>query len=388
MLLRRYHKTGLLKKQAVLLALLACLLLSGCQSSQKGETSVFSLENIVGHMELQYAEQFAVDYYADGSALLTIAGAERYLILPETCEVPSGLEADITVIRQPATNIYLASSSAADLFSQIDALDHLRLTSTSSGNWRLPELQQAMDNGSILYAGKYSAPDFELVLSENCDLVIENTMIFHSPEIKEKLETLGMPVLVEYSSYEPQPLGRVEWIKVYGLLTGKEEAAQRFFDRQVQIISELEDVEKSGKTVAFFYINSNGNAVVRKPGDYVSKMIELAGGSYAFSDIVENDNALSTINMQMEAFYAAARDADVLIYNSTVGSEIYTIQELLQKSELLADFKAVQEGNVWCTEQSMFQQTSAVAGMISDINAALSEDESRGEELQFLHKLN
>ena len=46
-------------------------------------------------------------------------------------------------------------------------------------------------------------------------------MIYHSPEVKEQLEKLGVPVLVERSSYEQDPLGRMEWVKVYGALVGK-----------------------------------------------------------------------------------------------------------------------------------------------------------------------
>ena len=212
-------------------------------------------------------------------------------------------------------------------------------------------------------------------------------MIYHRPEVKEQLETLGIPVLVERSSYEPHPLGRVEWIKVYGLLTGREAEAERFFDRQVRQLSGLEDYPDTGKTVAFFHINTGGAAVVRKPGDYVSKMIALAGGEYVFSDLPGEDNALSTMNMQMETFYAGVKDADVLIYNSTIDGPLSTLDELLEKAPLLADCKAVKTGEVWCTEQSMFQKTSAAAGMISDFHAVLSGQAKGKEKLTFLHKL-
>ena len=66
----------------------------------------------------------------------------------------------------------------------------------------------------MYYAGKYNAPDYELILSKACDLAIESTMISHSPEVKEQLEQLGIPVLVERSSYESHPLGRMEWLKL------------------------------------------------------------------------------------------------------------------------------------------------------------------------------
>ena len=58
-----------------------------------------------------------------------------------------------------------------------------------------------------------------------CDLAIENTMIYHTPEVIEQLQTVGVPVLVERSSYESDPLGRIEWLKLYAALVGKEAQA-------------------------------------------------------------------------------------------------------------------------------------------------------------------
>ena len=98
---------------------------------------------------------------------------------------------------------------------------------------------------------------------------------------------------------------------------------------------------------------------MRKPGDYVAKMITMAGGTYVpQSAEEEEENALSTMNMEMEAFYAKAKDADYIIYNSTIDGELKSLDELLKKSELLKDFKAVKEGNVWCLTKSMFQETN------------------------------
>ena len=63
---------------------------------------------------------------------------------------------------------------------------------------------------------------------------------------------------------------------------GKQKEAEEEFEREVSIMNELENIENTGKTVAFFYINSNGGVVTRKSDDYVPKMIEIAGGKYIF----------------------------------------------------------------------------------------------------------
>ncbi|MBR6478074.1 MAG: ABC transporter substrate-binding protein, partial [Lachnospiraceae bacterium] len=280
-------------------------------------------------MELSYATQFFVEKCGEYQ-LITIVANDRFLLIPEDGRKPLNVPDDVTVLQKPLDHVYLASSSVFDLVREVGALDHLRLSGTKKEDLSIQEAVSAMENGSLVYAGKYSKPDYELMIAQECDLAIENTMIYHNPETKEKLESLGIPVLVETSSYEEHPFGRMEWIKLYGLLFDKEEEAQSFFEQKVSSLKPILQQETTGLKVAFFYVNSNGAVNVRKPGDYVAKMISLAGGEYVLTKLEEGEeNALSTMNMQMEDFYLAARDADVVIYNSTIVGELQNVKELL-----------------------------------------------------------
>lgn len=338
-------------------------------------------------MELQYAEEFSVDYYEGGYARIQISDGQTFLVVPHDAEVPDTLEEGVTVLQKPVQDIYLVATSAMDLFCALDGLDSIRLSGTDADGWYIEDAKEAMENGDILYAGKYSAPDYERILSEGCSLAVESTMILHSPEVKEKLEEFGIPVLVERSSYESHPLGRTEWMKLYSVLLGQEALAAEKFQEQIVQMDAAAAGGSTGKTVAFFYISTNGYANVRKSNDYVSKMIELAGGTYIFEDLGEDDNALSTMNMTMEEFYAQAKDADVIIYNSTIDGELETLGELFGKSALLADFKAVKEGNAWCTEKNLFQETNSLGEMIGEIHTILTEDDPALEKLPHMYRL-
>ena len=337
-------------------------------------------------MELEYATQFAVDYYQDDYAVITIAQEGSYLVVPEGKEAPEGLDKEIKVLQQPLDHIYLVATSSMDLFRAIGGIENITLSGTDANGWYIEEAKEAMENGNIQYAGKYSAPDYELILANGCDLAIESTMIYHSPDVREKLEGFDIPVLVEHSSYESDPLGRMEWLKLYAVLLDKEEEADAYFQSQTDMLTDVLGAENTEKTVAFFSINSNGYVTVRKTGDYISKMIELAGGRYIFQNLGD-DNALSTMNMQMEDFYAGACDADYIIYNSAIESELHSLDELLEKSSLLADFKAVKEGNVWCTEKSLFQETTGIATMISDMHTMLTSDDPDLSQLTYMYRL-
>ncbi|MBD5469954.1 MAG: ABC transporter substrate-binding protein [Lachnospiraceae bacterium] len=338
-------------------------------------------------MELQYAEQFRIDYYADGYVMVCVADGRKYLIVPEDAKPPQDLETDIIILQRPFDNIYLVASAVMDMFCELDALDSLRFSGQKAEGWSIPQAQEAMEQGTILYAGKYSMPDYELIVSEGCSLAIENNMILHSPEVIEKLEDFGIPTLIDQSSHESHPLGRVEWIKLYGVLLGKEAEAQAAFEEQVQSMERAATDIASEKTVAFFYITTNGMVNVRVSSDYVPKMIQLAGGKYIFDNLGDGDSSRSTVTMQMEEFYHTAKDADYLIYNSTIDGEIESFDALLQKESLLKDFKAVQSGNVWCTTRDMYQQSMSIGQMIEDIHSMLSDDSSARENIVYLYPL-
>lgn len=370
------------------------------QTGKTGQKSLsWSELTQTGSMDLSYADQFSVTYYGEENYALVIIGEdEKFLVVPEGELVPEDLPEDITPLLQPLTNMYLAATSAMDFFCHLDAVDQITLSGTDRSGWYLEEPKKALEEGTMEYAGKYSAPDYERIVDKSCSLAIESTMIYHCPQVKEQLENLGVPVLVERSSYEADPLGRMEWIKLYGVLTGKEQLAEELFEKEIKELEnvsvqadegqEHSDQTNQGKTVAFFYITSRGSANVRKPGDYVAKMITMAGGTYVpQSAEEEEENALSTMNMEMEAFYAKAKDADYIIYNSTIDGELTTMDEFLAKSPLLADFKAVKEGHVWCTGKNLFQETMGLGNMIQDIHRMLTEETPDEGQMHYIHQL-
>ncbi len=337
--------------------------------------AVQGLEN-TGSISFEFAENVQIDTYEGGYRQIIIRGDEtQYLIVPEGAEVPELPDSHITVLQQPLDVVYVAATASMALFNAIDALDAVRFSSLQAGGWYVEAAAAAMEAGDILYAGKYSQPDYEMLLSGACDLAVESTMILHAPEVKEMLEGLGIPVFVDRSSYESHPLGRSEWVKVYGVLTGHEEEAEAFFRTQTKILEGLSEAASSGKTVAFFSVNSGGSVTVRSGSDYIPKMIELAGGTYVPEDTdVLGAELKSTVTISMEEFYAAAAEADYLIYNSTIEAPISSVSDLVDKSILFNDFKAVQEGHVWCTDKYLYQATDIVGQLIMDMYSMMQED--------------
>ena len=383
-------RTNISKKTVALfmaICMLAMTLFTGCGdegSSSSGKAPKISGLTYESEEEFQRATELSIYHYEGDYDVIDIHDHQRFLLVPEDGTVPEDLDEDIIVLQKPLDKIYLAATATMAMFCSIDALDSIRMSSIKKDAWTFDEPKEAMAKGDIIYAGKYSAPDYETMLDEGCDLAIESTMIDHTPEVQEMIEELGIPVLVDRSSYESDPMGRMEWIKLYGVLTDHEEQANEFFTAQMDSIKELDDFKNTEKTVAFFYISSDGKAVVRRSTDYIPTMIEIAGARYVFKDL-DDDSGKTSVDMSIETFYDAAKDADMIIYNGSIDGSVKSLKDLEAKDPIIKKLKAFKSGNCWVTGSAMYQRTDIVADMIMDFHKLfVNEDPS---ELKYIKKL-
>ena len=402
------------------------------------------------------AEYFRLSVYEDASGakyqlLETAGGLHRYLIVPADAQVSDrksdhftaraseansenkekkGDALELTVLQQPLTTTYVAASAVMAPLCDLGAVSQIRFSGLREEGWYVDEARTAMKKGSMLFAGRYSEPDYETLLREGCDLALESTMIYRSPEVIEKLSALGIPVYIDYSSYEPHVLGRLEWIRVYGALFGHEEKAQQWYaserDRIRAIQKDAEtssgEVSQSGKsteksetktsrnskneassigtssgragtdtaadlrpTVVYFYVNSSGQIQVRQPHDYIPELLELAGARYLAPDMSGlSGSRKSNVTVSLEDFYSSCRDADYLIYSATLDRPLSSIRELLGKNALFADFKAVKEGHVYTTDKDFYQLSDRMADFAEDVHRML---QGQGD-MHFLKKVS
>ena len=107
--------------------------------------------------------------------------------------------------------------------------------------------------------------------------------------------------------------------------------------------------------------------------------------AYIFKDLLNQSGNSASVRLSMEDFYNTAKDADFLIYNATIENPVKNIDQLCGRSALLADFKAVQEGNVWQVQRSLYQSPDIAAMMITDLHRMLTGKDT--EEMTFLEQL-
>ncbi len=352
------------------------------------ESDDLTLENT---MELKYAQNFKVDYLSDGFKLLTVDNHSNYkqeiLLVPKGKETPKEskfINENTIIIKAPVENLFVSSTPAVSLINAVDALDYVKMTTYDAKDWYIDDIKNAIEEGKIIYTGHAKNPDFEIISKNQPQLVIYNTKIDSYPEVREKLKELGLEIIVDYSSFEPHPMAKTEWVKFFGALLNKETEANAKFDEQAKIFENIK-AENSEKTAAIFYITSKNDLYVRKCGDYMVTMLEMAGGKYIFDDL-EKDST-GTVKIDFETFYNTAKDADNIIYLWPMGGRPKSLNDLLAKNELLKDFKAVQNNNVWCTSPDYFQTSDKMGEMIEDIVKLINNNETDDSEIKHLSKL-
>ena len=115
--------------------------------------------------------------------------------------------------------------------------------------------------------------------------------------------------------------------------------------------------------------------------------LRMAGGEYVLSDLrnPNPDSRSGSLTLSMEEFYAGAKDADYLIYNTNIDSSVSSLSDILAKNSLLGEFRAVKKGQVYLTDRYFYQATDILGEMIVDLHRMFAGE--NGTNMTFLRHL-
>ena len=155
---------------------------------------------------------------------------------------------------------------------------------------------------SIVALGGDAGLDEERLLVSGADLL--TSYPFGNP-MEGTSERTGVPVLPLTEYAESHPLGRAEYLRVFGWLTGREAAADSVFDVIESAYSDIrlqaeELAAAQGRPVVFTGSSQNGRWTAPGAEGLVARLIQDAGGRYAFEEAVVGDMALNRVGSNYE----------------------------------------------------------------------------------------
>lgn len=322
-------------KQFLILMLLA---ISGCQLKSENAS------NVSEESEIRHAKGLHIQP-GDGYSVVTVRNpwpnstkSYQYILKKKNGVIPKSM-ADLTVINVPVKSIVVTSTT------HIPSLEMLGTWQTLVGFPHMDyissdKVRAHIDGGKVKELGVNQNLNTELLVDMQPDVIIGYGIDNSNPTL-ENLKRNGLKVIINGDWNEKTPLGKAEWIKLFGALYGLEAKADSIF---AKIESDYNQALALAKNVTKRPTVMSGamyeNRWTLPQGDsWAALLIRDAGGKYLWDDT----KGTGSLTLSYEQVLEKAQNADFWISPGY----FRTLMEIEQNNPHYAKFKAFQTKNVF-----------------------------------------
>lgn len=334
---------------------------------------------------VEYAEHF--ELIQDSSFIrLHILDAENKTIKFKAIlakKAPANLPKDYTFIQTPVKRMIALSSTHIGMLSKLGGIN--TVVGVSNKNYiDNKELLERTANGKAIELGDEGMIPMESIVRSNAELIVFSDFGNSFPH-ENQLKKLGFIILPNVDWREEQPLGKAEWIKLYGYLIGKEKESTKIFntikEKYLSLKREMQDVSKrpiviSGNLIGDSWYAPNGKS-------YNAQIIADAGGDYVYSKTI----GTGSIMRSMEQILSENHSTDFWI-NPGFKSK----QEIVQYNPKLKMVKPFQNNHVYCYSNHMnyFWEMSAIEPhlVLEDFILIFHPEKARSKTFNFYKRIN
>lgn len=326
-----------MKRIVYILFSIICLLYS-CDDKNKHNVVDVTLDdslNLVSH-----AKNFKIYRYQSGYKLVIndISSSETfdYYLFNDSIEIPKELEKE-QIIKTPINSAIAFSSTQWSVFQKLGKLDIIKGI-LESNHTKNEEILKLISEGKMLDVGLSTNINTEKVIHLQADLILYTpypTLDFSN------LGELSGSIMVPFPDYiENHPLGRAEWMKVVGLLCGKEKETNEWFDSITRRYEALTSIcsEVKDKPTIFSDLPFENQWYVPGGSSYIAKIFSDAGADYIWK---ENESA-GSLHIDAESVLLKAQHADYWRVINSYDTP-FTYEKLERENDLYPLFKAFKE---------------------------------------------
>lgn len=319
---------------------IVCLVLTSCSSSSEQNDWNLTPDSLRHSSLLTIAR-------ADSFVLVTVKNAwvegkdlHRYILVPDSAPMPQHYP-EGTLLRTPLRRVVMHNAVHAALVEELGCADAIKGLCDVE-YVQTPALRRLLDYGYISDAGSSVQSDVEHYISLRTDAVFTAPIEHASYGILEKV---GIP-LVECADYmETSPLGRVEWLRFFGLLFGCEDRANALFESIEKQYENLCEMVRETTSRPCLMVDVLHGPAWNMPGgkSYLGKLFSDAGADY----ILANDEHSGSVPLSFETVFSLAADADIwLIKQAQIGSLSYA--ELKREHASYTSFAPWKKRTIFC----------------------------------------
>ncbi len=293
---------------------------------------------------LQYATQFDIQNF-QGYDLITMdnpwkgstRGYQYALVSDTSVQLPDSLSEAVRV-SVPCKAFASNSTTHLPMIELLGQED--RLTGFAQTQFISSELfNQKVSDGSLKEIGHKSQLNLEIILELDPEVFLAYNTSVDNGQLS-LLERNNITVFYIADYMERSVLGRAEWIKALGLLTGEYKQSVKCFDQLELRYDSLLALDKGEVLPTVMSGSLYGGSWFAPGGDnYNAQMILDAGGQYVYSD----DEEMGWLNLDFEQVYNDCWNADYWIGAANFNS----LDEMKELDERYANFKAFKEKRVY-----------------------------------------
>ena len=319
------------------------LLLSACGGGSK--TSSLQAEGDTVWMK--YSSLLQIVKHADYTVVTirnpwdTLKVLHTYLLADREKPLPEHLP-EGTVVRTPLQKSVIYSSVHCSLWSELDELKGIGGV-CGLEYIKLPQIQEGCRNGSIVNVGNSMNPDIERIIDLRPDAILLSP--FENSGGYGRVGKLNIPIIECADYMETSALGRAEWMRLYGLLLGKEAQADSLFagieKEYLTLTQQVKSHFLKRPTVISEMKNSSAWYI---PGgnSTMGRLYQDAGADYVFAYLSNS----GSVHLAFETVFDRGGNADIWLikYNQPQDK---TYSELERDYAPYARFKAFQDRKVY-----------------------------------------
>jgi iron complex transport system substrate-binding protein len=343
--------------------------------------------------KLSHASNFTIKYHKSYQVITVkqpqVGGKPEHYVLVKCGAPKPKLSGKLAKAQQVTTPVHSLFSASTTHLPDLEALGKLD-TLTGVASKSLISSKAARDRASsskVTQFAKGGKADAEKIVSAKPDALITGGT---PDKAYSTVKKAGIPVLADADFLESDPLGKAEWIKFFGALTGTEQKATKTFDkiahRYHKAVDKVSDVKPVSAVLGQPY---EGKWGMDPGGSYFGHMITDAGGTWAW----QHDKSTATKNVSLSTVLKRSRSAKVWI----TASNWTTKKDVKKADSRLTKFKAYKSGQVWAPSKQVnssggnnYYEEGALRPdlAVKDLIAILHPDSEPGHTMVFYQKLD
>lgn len=302
-----------------------------CEAEQKKEfAEVESITKTV-EMENDFAEAFQITYHQ--------TFIEINIIDPDSKEVVDTYR--VSKSEQPQKDMFprKMESIVALSATQVGMLRKLGLENKITGFSNFSYLCNPMNKVEVAEVGDIGMADAEAFVAVNPDIILYSGFNDNAP-ILNKLAQANLKTFKIFEWKETHPMGRAEWIKVYGVLFNKEKEAQAIFeDIKAKYYSITDKLKLTKKGPAVFAGTYFGDVFHVPAGEsYMAQLFKDANINYVYA----KSEGTGSLSFGMEEVITKNRETEFWL-NAGVANK----KELIKQSQKFEMLKSVRTGKLY-----------------------------------------